>query len=77
MPVAGAAGMAHDDPFSGPDASNYLRAETPSDALGGALDGEEPSRPAYARYSFDGKGDGELPLRTGQELEILDDRDAA
>ena len=45
--------------------------------LGGALDGDEPSRPAVARYSFDGKGEGELPLRTGQELEILDDRDAA
>ncbi|TBU29554.1 cortical protein marker for cell polarity-domain-containing protein [Dichomitus squalens] len=73
--AAGAA--AHDDPFSGPDGSNYVRAETPSDALGGGLDGEEQSRPAYARYSFDGRGDGELALRTGQELEILDDRDAA
>lgn len=70
-------GTAHDDPFNGPDASNYVRAETPSDALGGALDGDEPSRPAVARYSFDGRGDGELALRTGQELEILDDRDAA
>ena len=76
LAAAGAA-AAHDDPFSGPDASNYLRAETPSDALGGALDGDEPSRPAYARYSFDGKGEGELALRAGQELEILDDRDAA
>ncbi|KAH9942312.1 cortical protein marker for cell polarity-domain-containing protein [Epithele typhae] len=66
-----------DDPFGGPDASNYVRADTPSDALGGALDGEDHSRPAHARYSFDGKGEGELPLRTGQELEILDDRDAA
>ena len=75
--AAGAAAAAHDDPFSGPDASNYVRAETPSDALGGGLDGEEQSRPAYARYSFDGKGEGELALRTGQELEILDDRDAA
>ena len=74
---AAAAGMAHDDPFSGPDASNYLRAETPLDALGGAIDGEETFRPAYARYSFDGKGEGELSLRTGQELEILDDRDTA
>ncbi|TFK94604.1 hypothetical protein K466DRAFT_571727 [Polyporus arcularius HHB13444] len=70
-------GSPHDDPFSGPDASNYVRAETPSDALGGAMDGDEPSRPAVARYSFDGKGDGELAVRAGQELEILDDRDAA
>ncbi|KAI0371130.1 hypothetical protein BV20DRAFT_965800 [Pilatotrama ljubarskyi] len=73
---AGAAGAAHDDPFSGPDASNYLRAETPSDALGGAL-GPEESRPAYARYSFHGEGEGELPVKAGQELEILDDRDDA
>ena len=72
-----AAAASHDDPFSGPDASNYVRAETPSDALGGALDAEEPSRPAYVRYSFEGKGEGELPLKAGQELEILDDRDAA
>ena len=77
MPVTGAAGMAHDDPFGGPDASNYLRAETPSDALGGGLGPEEQSRPAYARYSFDGHGEGELALKAGQELEILDDRDDA
>ena len=72
-----AAAGAQDDPFNGPDASNYVRAETPSDALVGGLDGEDQSRPAYARYSFDGKGEGELPLKAGQELEVLDDRDAA
>ncbi|KAH9892848.1 cortical protein marker for cell polarity-domain-containing protein [Cubamyces lactineus] len=72
-----AATASHDDPFSGPDASNYLRAETPSDALGGGLGPEEQSRPAYARYSFDGHGEGELALKAGQELEILDDRDDA
>ncbi|KAI8993776.1 cortical protein marker for cell polarity-domain-containing protein [Trametes punicea] len=74
---ATAAAAAHDDPFSGPDASNYLRAETPSDALHGGMGPEEQSRPAYARYSFDGHGEGELPLKAGQELEILDDRDDA
>ncbi|KAI9067122.1 hypothetical protein FKP32DRAFT_1588934 [Trametes sanguinea] len=74
---AAAAGAAHDDPFTGPDASNYLRAETPSDALHGGMGPEEQSRPAYARYSFDGSGEGELPLKAGQELEILDDRDDA
>ncbi|KAH9045084.1 cortical protein marker for cell polarity-domain-containing protein [Lactarius hengduanensis] len=65
------------DPLLGPDASNYLRAETPSDAFGGALASEEagPGRLTHARYSFDGKGEGELPLTIGQELEILDDRD--
>jgi len=71
---AGASSIGH-DPLSGPDASNYLRAETPSDAFGGGLVGEETGRPAHARYSFDGAGDGELKLAIGQELEILDDRD--
>lgn len=66
----------HDqDPF-GPDASNYLRAETPSDAMGGHM-GEEFSRPARARYSFDGAGEGELGLSSGAEVEVLDDRDPA
>ncbi|KAH8995626.1 cortical protein marker for cell polarity-domain-containing protein [Lactarius akahatsu] len=65
------------DPLLGPDASNYLRAETPSEAFVGALASEEagPGRLTHARYSFDGKGEGELPLTIGQELEILDDRD--
>lgn len=36
---------------------------------------EDVGRTGHARYSFDGSGDGELALREGQELEILDDRD--
>ncbi|KAI0342055.1 hypothetical protein BDW22DRAFT_1358181 [Trametopsis cervina] len=71
---AGAASSS--DPF-GPDASNFARADTPSDAIGGIMAGEEVSRPAHARYSFDGAGEGELPMTSGQELEILDDKDAA
>ncbi|KAG6891721.1 hypothetical protein C0992_006141 [Termitomyces sp. T32_za158] len=63
------------DPF-GPDTSDYIRAETPSDAIGGLL-AEETSRPAHARYSFDGAGEGELPISAGAELEVLDDRDPA
>ena len=63
------------DPF-GPDASNYVRAETPSDAVGGML-AEETSRPAHARYSFDGSGEGELAISAGTEVEVLDDRDPA
>ncbi|RDB25199.1 Polarized growth protein rax2 [Hypsizygus marmoreus] len=63
------------DPF-GPDASNYMRAETPSDAVGGLM-AEETSRPAHARYSFDGTGEGELPMSAGAEVEVLDDRDPA
>ncbi|KAJ7132890.1 cortical protein marker for cell polarity-domain-containing protein [Mycena crocata] len=64
-----------DDPFA-PDASNYMRAETPSDAIGGVMT-EEMSRPAQARYSFDGTGDGELPISAGSAVEVLDDRDPA
>lgn len=68
---------ANPDPF-GPDGSNYLRAETPSDAVIGTMAAaEECSRPAHARYSFDGAGEGELPLTAGQEVEVLDDKDAA
>ncbi|KAJ6499441.1 cortical protein marker for cell polarity-domain-containing protein [Mycena sanguinolenta] len=63
------------DPFA-PDASNYMRAETPSDAIGGMMP-EETSRPAQARYSFDGTGEGELALSAGSAVEILDDRDPA
>ncbi|KAG9316516.1 cortical protein marker for cell polarity-domain-containing protein [Chiua virens] len=65
------------DPF-GPDASNYLRAATPSDAVIGTMAAEEESsRPAHARYSFDAPGEGELALTAGVEIEILDDRDNA
>ena len=74
---AGASSVGH-DLFSGPDASNYVRAETPSDAIAGFGAGEEGAgRPAHARYSFDGKEEGELSLATGQELEVLDDGDHA
>jgi hypothetical protein len=74
--VKGAAST-ENDPF-GPDAGGFARAETPSDAVGGLLGGDEgTSRPAHARYSFDGAGEGELPLTSGQEVEILDDRDPA
>lgn len=62
------------DEAYGPDASNYIRAQTPSDAMGGMAP-EEVSRPAHARYSFDGDGEGELPISAGAELEVLDDRD--
>lgn len=64
------------DPFISQDHDddNFRRAETPSDAIGGIV-AEEQGRPAHARYSFDGAGDGELPLEEGMNLEILDDRD--
>ncbi|KAJ6559902.1 hypothetical protein B0H19DRAFT_106900 [Mycena capillaripes] len=53
-----------------------MRAETPSDAIGGIMT-EETGRPAQARYSFDASGDGELPLSAGSAVEVLDDRDPA
>lgn len=58
----------------GPDASNYIRAETPSDVHGSS---GEVGRPAHARYSFEATGEGELALTAGMELEILDDSDQA
>lgn len=70
------ASSAMQDPFAA-DASNYIRAETPSDAIMGGMAGEEVSRPAHARYSFEGEGEGELRLVAGQEIEILDDGDPA
>jgi hypothetical protein len=66
------------DPFAA-DGSNYLRAETPSDAAAGGIlaADDETSRPARARYSFDGTGEGELPLTAGLAVEVLDDKDPA
>lgn len=52
------------------------RAETPSDIMAGAVT-EDMARPAHARYSFDGAGEGELALSAGTEIEVLDDRDHA
>jgi len=63
------------DPF-GPDASNYLRAETPSEVIGGLLP-DENSRIGHVRYDFAPNGEGELALQTGMEVEILDDKDHA
>ncbi|KAJ3547650.1 hypothetical protein NM688_g5377 [Phlebia brevispora] len=58
------------------DAGGSFRADTPSDTTGGVL-GTEEIRPARARFSFEAENDGELPMFTGQEVEILDDRDTA
>ncbi|EIN11377.1 hypothetical protein PUNSTDRAFT_63207 [Punctularia strigosozonata HHB-11173 SS5] len=71
--VAGvAAASQRGDVFGGDE----HRPDTPSDApVGVAADGS--GRLAHARYSFDGREEGELPLSSGTEVEILDDRDAA
>jgi hypothetical protein len=58
----------------------YIRAtDTPIDAAQGTLqnEGEELSRPTHVRYSFEGEGEGELPLSSGAQVIVLDDRDAA
>lgn len=60
------------DPFS-PDESNYIRPGSPA----GIIAAEETSRPARARYSFDGTGEGELPISAGVEVDVLDDHDPA
>ena len=63
------------DPFAHEhDGDDFQRAETPSVAMG-YVPGEEQGRPAHARYSFDGAGEGELPLAEGMNLDILDDKD--
>lgn len=65
------------DPFAGDhDGDHFRRAETPSEAMGLGMAGEDQGRPAHARYSFDGAGEGELPLDEGMSIEVLDDRDA-
>jgi cbb3-type cytochrome oxidase subunit 3 len=66
----GAAGYSQDH-----DGDHFHRAETPSDAMHLGMAAEESGRPAHARYSFDGGGEGELPLYEGMGLEVLDDRD--
>lgn len=38
-------------------------------------DEHDVNRPAQARYSFDGTGEGELKLTSGQQVTVLNDRD--
>lgn len=54
---------------------NFVGSDTPSGA--GGPDDNLSSRPAHARYSFDGTGEGELPIAAGVEVDVLDDRDSA
>jgi len=58
----------------------YIRAtDTPIDAAPGTLqnEGEDMARPTHVRYSFEGEGEGELPLSAGAQVTVLDDRDPA
>lgn len=38
-------------------------------------DEHDVNRPAQARFSFDGHGEGELKLASGQQVTVLNDRD--
>ncbi|KZT19900.1 hypothetical protein NEOLEDRAFT_1076882 [Neolentinus lepideus HHB14362 ss-1] len=58
-----------------PEDPNFARADTPSDAVIGGTTSDVAFRPSHARYSFDGTGEGELAVRAGQELHVLDDGD--
>ncbi|KIJ49491.1 hypothetical protein M422DRAFT_27856 [Sphaerobolus stellatus SS14] len=58
----------------------YIRAvDTPIDAAHGTLqaEGEDLARPTHVRYSFEGQGEGELGVSSGQQVMVLDDRDPA
>ena len=71
-----ASGFTSADPFAQEhDGDNFQRADTPSDAVAFGMATDEQLRPGHARYSFDGAGEGELPLVEGMSLDILDDRD--
>lgn len=62
------------------ESEQWGRPETPSDAMGMAMDeGDfgDVNRPTHARYSFAGGAEGELPVTAGQEVIVLDDRDQA
>lgn len=66
--------------FAGDHEHPYIRAtDTPIDAAPGTLqnEGEDMARPTHVRYSFDGEGEGELPLSAGAQVIVLDDRDSA
>ena len=39
------------------------------------VDEGDVNRPAHARHSFEGGGQGELPLKTGQNVIVLNDQD--
>lgn len=39
------------------------------------VDDHDVNRPAQARHSFEGDGEGELPLKTGQDVIILNNQD--
>ena len=39
------------------------------------VDEDDVNRPAQARHSFEGDGQGELPLKTGQDVIVLNDQD--
>ncbi|KAI0665714.1 hypothetical protein C8Q78DRAFT_1083786 [Trametes maxima] len=65
-----ASSAVHNDSSGGPDTSTEDLAAPPAIEKEGGYE-------TYTRYSFDGTGEGELPLKPGQRIEILHDKDAA
>jgi hypothetical protein len=66
-----------DDPFAA-DPSEAHMARSNDDTIGTAIGGEDDiPRQSRVRYSFDGTGEGELPLSSGSEVAVLDAHDSA
>lgn len=80
-----------DDPVRPSTAGSHMGADVAAGAAVGAgaaamahhsltpvttTDENDVNRPAQARYSFEGTGEGELPLHTGQQVTVLNDQDA-
>lgn len=59
-------------PIAGAAAAAEQNALTPV-----TTDEHDVNRPAQARYSFDGSGEGELKLTSGQQVIVLNDQDPA
>ncbi|KAF8513096.1 cortical protein marker for cell polarity-domain-containing protein [Hysterangium stoloniferum] len=71
----------HSPTTEGYDNTPYIRStDTPIDAAPGTLmagEGDEIAREVHVRYSFEGGGEGELPVSAGTQVTVLDDRDPA
>ena len=78
-----------DDPVRPSTADSHVGAEVAGGAAVGAAamahhsltpvtttDEHDVNRPAQARYSFEGTGEGELSLHTGQQVTVLNDHDS-
>ena len=65
-----------DDHHHTHEGSLFQGPETPFEGVMSA-DETDVNRPAHARYSFDGTGEGELSLAAGTQVVVLNDHDPA